>query len=277
MANPNLIAMAIAIALPIVFGCSMWTRALPPPSSPLTVVVAQVVMDAPITKSAQIQSFEEAPSAETEPKIRAQLVEEVELHAQRMLTEYLARLPRFRVIRFEEARLARSEFQIGPGPLTNEQVRALGRKLQADVVLQGRIHDYGRLRWQHWVKGWLAVASVHTTIIGAATAWNPLAMGAYLAYDLVTDLPLWYGGAYVFGWALRPVHIEVEAIQLKGCEVVQWQDEAVVISAHKELNEYPPEERKRKDVQLRVHLEKALKSVAEAAGRNLSLQPCPEP
>jgi hypothetical protein len=120
MANPHVIAMAIAIALPIVFGCSMWTRALPPPSSPLTVVVAQVVMDAPITKSTQIHSFEEAPSAETEPKIRAQLVEEVELHAQRMLTEYLARLPRFRVIRFEEARLARSEFQIGPGPLTNE-------------------------------------------------------------------------------------------------------------------------------------------------------------
>lgn len=257
-------------------GCAgWWSRTLPPPDPPLEIVVAQITLDAPITSSTQIHSFDEAPSEETEPTIRTQLIEEVELHAQRVLTEYLARQEGFQVIPFEEARHMRSEFSFPTIPLTDEQLRAFGRAVGADFVLHGRIHDYGRLQWQHWVTGWLTVASVHTTIVGAATAWNPLAMGAYIAYDLVTDLPLWYGGAYVFGWAFRPVHIEVEAIQLKGCELAGWDDEDVVVSAQKALNEYPPEVRKRKEIQLQVHLEQALKGVAETAGRTLRLNPCP--
>lgn len=142
-------------------------------------------MDAPITRSTQIHSFDEAPSPEVEPTIRAQLIEEVELHAQRALTEYLAQQEGFQVISFEEARRVRSEFGSPTTPLTDEQLSALGRQLGADFVLHGRIHDYGALRWQHWVTGWLLHGSVEFTIVGVATAWNPLAMGAYLAYDLI--------------------------------------------------------------------------------------------
>ncbi|MGH7259618.1 MAG: hypothetical protein ACREI9_02910 [Nitrospiraceae bacterium] len=255
-------------------GCSLWARSLPPPSAPLKIVVAQVVMDAPITSSTQIHSFDEAPSVETEPTILAQLIEEVELHAQRVLTEYLARHEEFLVIPFAEVRRVRSEMGSPTGPLTDEQIRTLGRLLGADIVLNGRIHDYGRLQWQHWVTGWLLHGSVEVTIVGVATAWNPAAVGGYIAYDLLTDLPLWYGGAYVFGWAFRPVHVEVDAIQLAGCEVTEWDDEDFVVTARKELNEYPPEERKRKEVQLRVHLEQVLKSIAETAGRTLRVTPC---
>lgn len=238
-------------------------------------MVAQVILDAPITRSAQIHSFDSPPPPEVEPTLRAQLIEEIELHAQRVLTEYLASQQGFQMIPFAEARRLRSDLGSPAVSLTEDQLNALGRQAGADLVLSGHIHDYGALRWQHWVTGWLSVASAHTTIVGALTGWNPIAMGGYLAYDLVTDLPLWYGGAYVFGWAFRPVHVEVEAIQLTGCEMQSWDDQALVILSRKALAAYPPEERRRKEIQLQVNLEQALKKVAEAAGQELRLKPCP--
>ena len=143
------------------------------------------------------------------------------------------------------------------------------------MVLAARINDYGRLGWRHWVYGWLSVASVHTTIVGAATAWNPLAMGGYLIYDLATDLPLWYGGAYVLGWAFRPIHVEMEAIQLQGCVVRTWYDQEVTIVANSEqLNVFDESQRKRKEVQLQVNLDHTMKTLAEVAQGTLRLKSC---
>lgn len=258
-------------------GCSLlWSRPTDPPNPPLKVLVAQIILDAPITKSTQIYSFDSPPSPEIEPTLRAQLIEEVELHAQRVLTEQIARQQGFQVLPFGEARRLRADLGSPATPLTEDQLRDLGRHTGADLVVSGSIHDYGALRWQHWVTGWLSVASAHTTVVGALTGWNPIAMGAYLAYDLATDLPLWYGGAYVFGWAFRPVHVEVEARQLTGCEMRSWSDQELVILSRKALAAYPPEERKRKEIQLQVNLEQALQKVAEAAGQELRLKPCRE-
>lgn len=41
------------------------------------------------------------------------------------------------------------------------------------------------------------------TALGIATAWNPAAIGASFAVDAMIDLPIWYGGAQLFGWAFR--------------------------------------------------------------------------
>lgn len=266
----------VIIVLPLLTaGCSLlWSRSLPAPDPAMKVLVGPITMDATIKRSTQIHSFEDVPSPEVEPTLRAQLIQEVELHAQSLLTEQLARQEGFEVISFQDAR--RIQAQLGPLDmrLTKEQLLTLARQTGADVVLFGRIHDYGSLKWQHWVTGWISVASAHTTIVGALTAWNPIAMGGYLAYDLVTDLPLWYGGVYVLGWAFRPVHIELEAIQLAGCEVQSWDDQELVIRSGKALAAHPPEQRRRKEVQLQVNLEQALQKAAEAAGRELRRQAC---
>ncbi len=268
--------MIIPVALPLLSGCSgLWTRSAPAPPEPVKILVAQVVLDAPVSKSSHIRSFDEEPSEELDRALLPELVQDVELHAQRRLTEALAAQPGFQMIPFEDARRRRLDFGPSTQPLTDGQLRALGREMGADIVLSGRIHDYGRLRWQHWVTGWLLHGSVEFTIVGVATAWNPAAVGGYIAYDLLTDLPLWYGGAYVFGWAFRPVHVEVEAIQLKGCEMASWDDEDAVVSAHKALAVYPEEQRKRKEIQLQVHLEEVLKNIAETAGQSLRLKDCP--
>lgn len=113
-----------------------------------------------------------------------------------------------------------------------------------------------------------------TTIVGAATAWNPLAMGGYLVYDLATDLPLWYGGACVLGWAFRPIHIEMEALQLTGCVVrVLYDQEVTLLADSDELNAFESQ-RARKEIHLQVNLDHTMKILAEVAGKSLRPKPC---
>lgn len=272
--RPVLVALVFLTAL--LAGCGSLAGRFPdPPDPPLTILVAQVVMEAPITQSADIRTADGTLSGEDDRKLLVQLVTEIEAHAQQIMIERLSALPGFRPVPFEVTRRMTEGLRVPGQRLTDEQLRTLGRVAGVDLALSLAVDDYGRLQWHHWGAGWFSVAATHTTIVGAATAWNPLAMGAYLAWDLTTDLPLWYGGAYVLGWAFRPVHAIADVLQLRPCPGPTWRDEEVVIVAgRKALSVYPEERRKRKEVQLRVNLEQALQKVADMAGKTLRAQVC---
>lgn len=261
-------------------GCAgWWSKTLPPPEPPLKIVVAQMMLEAPITKSTQMQTFEETPSPEIEPVIRTQLIEEVELRAQRLLTEQLAAQPGFHVMPFSETRRLVGNLGVRREPLSDAQLRALADESGTDIILTGRIPDYGAVRWQYWVGGWAMTATAHLMIVGFASGWNPAVVGSFMALDLSTDLPFWWGGAYAFGWGLRPVRVQVEAVQTGRCGGPLWDTQTVmVLIPGKTLAVFPPEERRRKEVQLGVNLERAIRDIADAAGRSLRLKPCgPEP
>ncbi|MCS6287315.1 MAG: hypothetical protein H8K08_18010 [Nitrospira sp.] len=245
----------------------------------MTIMVAQFLVEAPITKSTQMQTFEETPSPEIEPVIRAQLVEEVELRAQRLLTEQLATQPGFRVVPFGETRRMVGNLGVRRERLNDAQVRALADESGAEIIVTGRIPDYGAVRWQYWVGGWAMTATAHLMTVGFASGWNPAVVGGFMALDLSTDLPFWWGGAYAFGWGLRPVRVQVEAVQTGLCGGSLWSTQTVmVLIPGKTLAVFPPEERRRKEVQLGVNLERAIRDVADAAGQSLRLKPCvPEP
>lgn len=110
--------------------------------------------------------------------------------------------------------------------------------------------------------------------VGVLSGGNPIVIGAYLGYDLLTDVPSWTGGTYVFGLAYRPVFVEVQAVQVGICRREIWKKRQIVLVAYRELLDYPWRERWKKEVQLGVNLRRAITSIAEAAGRDLRLQPC---
>lgn len=257
-------------------GCSSLSgHSSAPLDPPLKVVVGPVILETPLPKSTQIHSFSDDPSPESEPVILAQLVDEVQTRAQLFLTQHLAQQDGMVVVPFDETRRILADLAPTGTPLTGEQLDALAAKTGADVAITGLIHDYGRVRWQYWVTGWLAHVTIATTIVGLATAWNPAAIGAYLAVDATTDFPLWYGGAEVFGWAFRPVRVHMEAVQLKNCRGVVWsQDELAVRVPGKTLAEYPPEQQSKKEIQLEVNLNRVMADLAETLGPRLALQPC---
>jgi hypothetical protein len=265
----------LSVLVILLTGCSgLWTRPVEPPNPPLKVVVAPVILKAAITKSTQVHSFEEAPPPETEPILLAQLHDEIQVRAQRFLTDALARQEGFLVVPFDESRRLLAD--IGPPgtPLTEEQSRELLQQTGADVVLSAQILDYGVVRWQYWVTGLVVHSTIGLTILGVATGWNPVAIGAYFVYEL-PDVAIWSGGASVFGWVFRPVRIEVEAFQLKPCSGVIWtEQEAIVKVPGKLLAEYPPEDRKRKEVQLEANLKRAMDEFGETAARKLRPQLC---
>ena len=272
----NLLCIGKITLCGVLGGCStLGGQPLSATPSPLKVVVGPVILEAPITKSTQIHSFAEEPSPEIEPVLLGQLKEELQTKAQRFLTEHLTRQSGLIVLPFDETRRRLADLAPAGTPLTEDQVRALGHQTGADVVISGLIHDYGAVRWQYWVTGWLLHVSVWTTVVGAATAWNPAAVGAYLAIDATTDFPIWYGGAEIFGWAFRPVRVHLDAIQLNNCEGPVWSDDALRVRVPgKALAEYPLEKQKQKEVQLEANLNQAMAEIAETAGEKLALQAC---
>ena len=267
----------IAVLFLLVFpGCAFLPgRTLPPPDPPLTLLVGPVTLEAPVTSASDLYTFRERPSSETEHQLLAQLIEEVEVTGQRSFTEQLARQPGFIVVPFADARRLQTDLQSVSGPLDAEALRLFGKEAQADIVVTARIVDYGVVRWQYWVPGLILSMLAETLIVGAATGFNPAFMAATAGSELLTDVPFWWGGAYIAGWALRPVQVEVEALWVRNCGQNVWKDDALVILVPwKSLANYPPEERRRKEVQLELNLTRALTKIAENAGDELRLTPC---
>ena len=70
-------------------------------------------------------------------------------------------------------------------------------------------------------------------------------------------------------------HSGDEALWVTGCEQDVWQEETLVMLAPwKTLANIPPEERRRKEVQLTVNLARALTEITENASHELRLTPC---
>jgi hypothetical protein len=247
----------------------------PSAGPPLKVAVGPVFFEAPIPKSSQIYSFSDDPTPEMEPIIAAQLIDEIQVKAQMFLTTHLSQQSGVVVVNFDEVRRIMGDVAPGGVALSVEQADTLAARTGADVVVTGLIHDYGRVRWQYWTTGWLMHVAVATTVVGFATAWNPAAIGIYLAVDATTDFPLWYGGASIFGWAFQPVRVHADMVQVRNCRGVIWsQDELVVRVPGKTLADYPPAQRSRKETQLEANLNRVMGAMAESIGDSLALQPC---
>ena len=266
------------LCLLMINGCAWFKPAAPPPDPPMRLVVGPVSLDAPVTSPSDLYTFEQDPTPDMAPQIFTQLIDEVELAGQRHLTEQLTRQPGFLVVPFAEARRLQTNQNPTRHPRGRDNLTALERDADADIVITGRIVDYGIVRWQYWIPGLLLSMMAETLIVGAATEFNPVAMIAVAASELVTDVPFWWGGAYLLGWALRPVSVQVEAVQVRGCPGNLWEEEVVVMLVPGEtLKQLPADQRRRKDVQLAVNLSRAMTEIADRAGRELRLSPCPKP
>ncbi len=242
---------------------------------PLKVVVGPVYFEAPIPSSSQIYSFADDPTPEMEPIIAAQLVDEIRVKAQMFLTTHLSQQSGVVVVSFDEVRRLMGNIAPGGTSLSVEQADRLASRTGADVVITSLIHDYGRVRWQYWTTGWLMHVTAASTVVGFATAWNPAAIGIYLAVDATTDFPLWYGGASIFGWAFRPVRVHTDIVQVRNCHGLIWsQDELVVRVPGKTLAGYPPAQQSRKEIQLEANLNRVMGEIAGTIGDTLALQPC---
>ena len=238
------------------------------------VAVLPIGIKVEITQLSYIKTVEEDLSPEDEARQLADALQEIRMEARRLLQSRLAAGQRFRFVPDEQVATAVTQLELKPGVVpTTDQLADLRAQVGADLVLVGNILDYGKIRWQYWVPGLVASMLAETLIVGAATGFNPALMAATAGSELLTDVPFWWGGAYIGGWAFRPVRVEVLAFDPFDGAVV-WDETEAAVYLWGRLKEVLEEERKKKEVQLGLNLKKAMEDIGDSlndAGLTISM------
>jgi hypothetical protein len=250
----------------LLFGCG-WFRSPDPPRVPLherlKVCILPLGIDIKIRKLSSIQTVEEV-SPTDEPARVAAAVTQIRARARQFFYDRLAGSQQFEVVPLEQTDQALARLGLGAShELSREQIRKLQQELGVDLVLSGSILDYGKIRWQWAAAGMLSDMTWESIALGLATSWNPIAILASIGFELLTSPPLWFGGAYLFGWAFRPVRLEASAIDPVLGDTV-WGDTEFVVYLGKALQEVPEEERKKKEVQLELNLRRATEGLGDS-------------
>jgi hypothetical protein len=184
--------------------------------------------------------------------------------------------PYFEVVPYEQVAEvpAAQGVQSANAPLTPEQIKSLGTALNVRAVLVIRLSGYGRLK-RRWVVYLIGTGVVEGVVWGAVVVgatknvWVGLAVGLE---EIAQEILTWGGGAFLFNRYYAPVTIEGELISTMNGKPV-WSHTTFDSIDRKALNKLPEEERKKKEVQLKVTAEKAEQDLVEnlekAARKNL--------
>ena len=220
--------------------------------------------DLEITKLSTVKTVDGTLSPEDESKQLVEALREIQQEARWLLLSRLAAGQGFRFVSPEQTDALAEEFQLKPGDLPNaEQLTAFRHRLGADLVVAGSILDYGKVRWQWSAAGMFADISWETVVIGVATAWNPGIILGNLGYELLTSTPLWFGGGYLFGVAMRPVRVEARAFEtVQGYPIWQAMEESVY--ARGALKMLPEEVRGKKEYQLELNMADIVESLGDS-------------
>lgn len=141
---------------------------------------------------------------------------------------------------------------------------AVARNEGAAAALQVDISGYGRLK-PGWVALLLAKGAVEATAHGVI-AWQVLdnhwaALGLFLE-ELAVETLTWGGSAKLFDAHYSPVILEARLIAAEDGKTV-WKEMVVVPTDRKRLKKLPEAERGRRDVQLQLTSERAVRRLAK--------------
>lgn len=219
--------------------------------------------DLEINTLSALKTVDETLSPEDEAKQVAKTLKEIQQEARWLLLSRLATGQGFRFVPLAETDALAENLQLKPGVLPNaEQLAEFRRRLGADLVVAGSILDYGKVRWQWLAAGMFADIAWETAAIGVATAWNPGIILGNVGFELLTSTPLWFGGGYVFGIALRPVRVEARAFEtVHGYPIWQSMDESAY--AWGALKVLPEAVRDKKESQLALNLAEIMESLGD--------------
>ena len=228
-----------------------------------SVAILPFGFDLEITKLSAVKTVNETLSPEDEAKQVAEILWEIQQEARWLLLSRLAAGQGFQFVPPDRTDALAAELALKPGMLPNaQQLTEFRRRLGADLVVAGSILDYGKIRWQWMLAGMTTDMTAESIALGLATAWNPIAIGANLGFELLTSTPLWFGGGYLFGIALRPVRVEARAFEtVQGYPIWQAMEESAY--AWGALKTLPEGVRDKKDSQLELNLAEIMESLGD--------------
>jgi len=215
-------------------------------------------MTAPIKK---LSSIVEAPPENLSRKEKAALLDkdlrDIEARASFFLIGYLDEEKKIEPVLVPEGFAGTSR---GEAPSIS-QIAELKRDFGLDAVIYGEIPWYGKTRLLYPILGESLDITAESVVLGFATGWNAPIIFGNIGFELLTSTPLWFGGAYLFGVAFRPVSVDATVLSAENGKVV-WQKSVDRIMPGKILKSYPESERSKKEVQLEASLKKAVRAIA---------------
>jgi hypothetical protein len=234
------------------------------PNEHPSVAILPFGFDLDITKLAAVKTVDGTLSPEEESTQLAEALRQIQQEARWLLLSRLATGQGFQFVSPAQTDALAEALQLKPGVLPNaEQLTEFRHRLGADLVIAGSILDYGKIRWQWMLAGMSADMTAESIVLGLATAWNPIAIGANLGFELLTSTPVWFGGGYLFGIALRPVRVEARAFEtLQGYPLWQSMEESAY--AWGALKLLPEEVRGKKESQLELNLAEIMESLGDS-------------
>ena len=226
--------------------------------------VLEFGMGIEISSLSAVKSIDEELSPEQEATLVAEAIQDIRVEARKILYQRLEKGEQFSLVPLEDVDAAVTGLGINPlTPLTPEQVTQFRSRLDADLVVGGVVQDYGKVRWQWLATGMIMDTTAESIVIGLVTAWNPVAMAANVGFNLLTSTPIWFGGGYLFGVALRPVRVEAWAVDTQSGKEI-WESMDVAVYARERLKQLREDARKKKEAQLHVNLEKAMEALGDS-------------
>lgn len=145
--------------------------------------------------------------------------------------------------------------------ISKSDLKLLKEMYALDGLLLGEIPWYGKTNLLWPTIGFTADILIETLVIGVVTKWNGPLIVANLGWEVVTNGPIWFGGAWLFGQAYKPVTIETKLVTFKD-GIHEDKEEFDVTKSQHMLEKYPKKERKKVENQLDASLKKALKHIA---------------
>lgn len=258
----------LCLVFSILFSGCAWRQSQPHVECALaerpSVAILPIGIKVDITKLSSVKQVEDALPPEVEARLLAETLQQIRDEATWILQSRLAAGQCVLFASDEQVSAAVNELELTPGVLPSaEQLAQLRARTGADLAIVINILDYGKVRWLWAAAGMFADMTMESIIIGLASAWNPTIILANIGFELLTSTPVWFGGAYAFGVAFRPVRVEARAIEtMQGVPV--WQETEVAIYAREELTRLSESERGKKEWQLRTNLETAMAGLADS-------------
>ncbi len=232
------------------------------------IAVLPFTFDLDIAHLSAVKTVDDTLSSEDESKQLAEALYTIKNQARWLFLSRLATGGGFRFISTEEVDRLAEELQLTPGVLPNaEQLATFRRRLGADLVISTNILDYGKIRWQWLLAGMFVDITWETVALGLASSWNPVLILGNLGFELLTSTPLWFGGGYLFGVSMRPVRVEMRALETRhGYPIWQAMDESAY--SWGALKQLPESIRDKKEIQLQLNMAE----IMESLGDNLTKQ-----
>lgn len=256
---------ACCILLLAFSGCATWTQhgVTPSPQHKFRIAILPIQAAVNIEKLTDIQTGP-ADVPNSKDIIHAHLREETaQLTAS--LRSHLNNSNYFEVIPVQAADvMPEDQYPDTPKSWSVTDIERLRLQPETQAVLSVKLSGFGKIK-KKWLTYLIGIGVVEAIVQGVVVAKvvDSTWLGVAVALEeIAQEILVWGGGSYLFDNAYAPVTLEAQLVSAADAKII-WVNTVFVSVDKKAIKALPEEDRKKKEIQLRLTAEKAVKELSE--------------